>query len=529
MPAHSVSRSSRLGRAAAILAVCGVLSGWPSGRAAAQNIMARTATAQIPKDGELWIEVAPVFQGWDEHFGAHGGQFPLAGAYNGPLASLLYPGPEAVAADLNVDAAALGYTDVAADKASLGTLHTGELNREIRVIPLRLELGFLDRFSIEAALPVVWTKAEPFFGWDSAGATVLSGSNAIQNPVPFFGGLGGARDTLSARLASGAIPASQQAQAQALVAASSAFLQAIQRRIITGDLLPLAGTSAGQQLLAYYGSLQQQFVSFGLQAPDFSLPDVATSADLRGWFGDAFLQGDPLGATVRSWTPGEVELGARVALVDGYRPDSLAGGVELRTTAGILARMAFRGAGSLPYQVPGDFVGVPVGDGQRDVAVSLYQDIRIGHGFELNAAATYGVQMADQLELRLHPPGQPFATPDATVQVDRNLGDYMRLRLAPHLALDPHVLVGLEYRYWHKAADHYRLTAGGTSQAASILATLSGQTRHRLGVNAVFRPGGTESGAELGFLYQVAIGGSGVTTPVADLATFHIRLPAHIF
>jgi len=529
VPAQSASRTSPARRAAALLLAAGALWGLPAAPAAAQNVTARTVTAQVPRHGELWIEVAPVFQGWDEHFGAHGGRVPLADAYDGPLASRLFPGPEAVAADLNVDASALGYTDVAADEASLGTLHVAELNREIRVIPLRLELGFLDRFSIEASLPIVWTKAEPFFGFDSAGATVLSGSNALANPVQFFGQLGGARDTLAARLQAGTIPSSQQAQAEALISTSTAFLEAIQRRIITGDLLPLATTTAGQQLLAYYASLQQQFGSFGLQSPDFSLPDVATSADLRGWFGGAFLQGEPLGATVRSWTAGELEFGARVALVDGYRPDSLAGGIELRTTVGLLARLALRGSGSLPYQVPGDFVGVPVGDGQRDVALSLYQDVRIGRAFEVNAAATYGVQMADQLEIRLHPPGQPFATPGTAVQVDRNLGDYLRLRINLHLALDPHVLVGVEYRYWHKAADHYRLTGGGTNEAAAILATLSAQTRHRLGVAATYRPGGAESGAELGFVYQVAIGGKGVTTPVADLATFHIRVPAHIF
>jgi hypothetical protein len=515
--------------AVALLLACAALPALRAAPVAAQNVTARTVTAQIPRHGELWIEVAPVFQGWDEHFGAHGGRVPLADPFNGPLASLLYPGPEAVASDLNADASALGYTPVSADQASLGTLHMAELNREIRVIPLRLEVGFLDRFSVEASLPIVWTKAEPFFGFDSAGATVLSGSNAIQNPVPFFNGLGGARDSLAAHLEAGTVPSSQQAQAQALVASSSAFLEAIQRRIITGDLLPLATTTAGQQLLAYYASLQQQFISFGLQAPNFSLPDVATSADMRGWLSGAFLQGEPLGATVRSWTAGEVEVGARVALLDGYRPDSAAGGIELRTTAGILARLALRGSGSLPYQVPGDFMGVPVGDGQRDVAVSLYQDVRLGHAFEINAAATYGVQMADRLELRLHPPGQPFATPGTAVQVDRNLGDYVRLRVDPHLALDPHVLVGLEYRLWHKAADHYRLVGGGTSDAAAALATLSAQTRHRLGVNATYRPGGATSGAELAFVYQVAIGGRGVTTPVADLATFHIRLPAHIF
>jgi hypothetical protein len=521
--------SRHLRRASILLAASAAAAPLLPSPSAAQNVTARTLTAQIPRHGELWVEFAPAFQGWDQRFGGPGGRTPLAQDFNGPLLSHLYPGPEAAAVDLNADAAALGYDPVGAGDVSLGTIDMGELNREIRVIPLRFELGFLNRFSIEASVPAVWTKAEPFFSFDSTGATVLSGTQALQNSVEFFNGLGNATDTLQDRLESGGVPAAQQAQAQALIAMSSAFLSAFQRRVLTDDLLPLASTVAGQQLLAYYAGLQQQFSAFGIPAPGLSLPDVATVEDLRGYLGGAFLQGQPLGATARSWTAGELEAGVRMSILDDYRPDSASGGVELRTTAGLLVRLPLRGAGALPFQVPGDFVGVPVGDGQRDLALTLYQDVRLASILEVNASATYGIQAPDQIELRPHPPDRPFAVPDPTPEVQRNLGNYVQARIAPHLALDPHVLIGAEYRYWHKTADRYTLVGGTASGTVSTLDLGTGQTRHRLGIGATFRPGGPDSGAELGFIWQGALAGRGRTTPAADLATFHIRVPARIF
>lgn len=511
------------GVAAALLTAC---AAFPVS-AAAQNVTARTLSAKIPKNGELWIEIPPVFQGWDATFGA-GGKTPLSRYFDGPVLSRVYPGATAAAADLDKDAAALGFSPVSASQVSLGTLHVSEVNREIRAVPIRFELGFLDRFSVEVSVPAVWSKAEPFFAFDSSGATVLAGSNALSDNS-FFTQLGDARDALSTRLGQGGVPAAQQADARALLNMATAFLDALQRRVLTNDLVPLSSTTVGQQLLAYYAGLQQGFEGYGIVAPSLSLPGMATSADLGGYFGGAFLQGEPLGATVRPWTAGELEAGLRVALLDGFRPDSLAGGLELRTTAGLLFRLPIGNSGSLPYQKPGDFVGVPVGDGQRDVALTLYQDLRAFGLLEVDASATYGLQMSDRLQLRPHPPDRPFPVPDPSPQLIRNLGDYMQLRIAPRLRLDPHVLLGLEYRYWHKAGDRYTLAGGGVDPAVSTLALGSAQTRHRLGLGVTYRPGGTQSGAELGFIWAAAVAGSGPTTPAADLATFHVRIPARVF
>jgi len=519
--------SASVSAAASLAAAALLVLAFP-GPAAAQNVTARTIDAQIPRSGELWIEVAPTFQGWDERFGGDGSRHPLASDYSGPLASLLYPGPEAAAQDLNADAAALGYDPVPPGQTSLGAVDMSELNREIRAVPLRIEFGFLGRFSVEASVPAVWTKAEPFLAFDSAGATVAAGSS-LPDRVSFFSELDVAMQGLQDRIDAGDLSASQEAQARALLDASSAFLDALRRRALTDDLIPLAATPAGQQMLAYWAGLQGGFGDFGVSAPSLSLPGTATSQDLAGYFGGAFLQGQPLTATVRSWTAGELEAGLRIGLLDGFADDSARSGFRLRTTIGVLGRFPVRSSDALLFYVAGDFLGVPVGDGQRDVELTLYQDFRLGGWLELDARGSYGLQMSDRMEVRPHPPSRPFPVPSVTQEVVRDPGDYVRVRVAPRLSLAEHTYVGLEYRYWHKWADAYATPGGGTDPTVSTLISGTGQTWHRLGVGVTYRPGGPDSQGEVGFIYQTVIAGRGRLTPASGLTTFHIRIPARVF
>lgn len=508
------------------LAACATLVAPPA--ATAQNVTARTIDAQIPRNGELWLEGEPVFEGWDQRFGPGGKRYPLASDYRGPVDALLYPGPGIVAEDLDMDATALGYDPVTPGQTSLGSVVMSELNREIRAVPFRIELGVMDRFSLEASVPAVWTKAEPFFAFDSTAATVAAGGS-LPDAFGFFSQLEDASRALQEQIDGGDLSSDQEARARALLQASTAFLDALRGRVVANDLIPLAGTPAGQQMLAYWSGLQGDYGSFGLQAPGLSLPDVATASDLAGYFGGALLDGHVLGATVRSWTAGELEAGIRVGILDGFRSDSAGSGLRLRTTAGVLGRFPVRRSDALPFYVAGDFLGVPVGDGQRDVELTLYQDVRLGGWLELDARGSYGIQMADRMEIRPHPPDLPFASPTVATQVRRDLGDYVRIRVAPRLTLAEHMYVGLEYRYWHKGADSYRLASGASDPVVATLQKGTSQTRQRLGVGVTYRPGGPDSSGEVGFVYQTVVGGSGRLTPASDLTTFHIRVPAKLF
>ncbi len=136
----------------------------------------------------------------------------------------------------------------------------------------------------------------------------------------------------------------------------------------------------------------------------------------------------------------------------------------------------------------------------------------------------------------MHTPDRPFALFETESVVERDLGDYLALRLAPQLRVNEYLSFGLEYGYWHKASDRYTLVStAGELTDVSPLEVETSQTRQRLGLGVFYRAGGkaAEAGRAppwlFGFVYQGAIGGSGGRTPASQLVTFTLRAPVQIF
>jgi len=524
-------RHRRLPRWLAPLVLSVLILASPGG-AVAQDAAPRSEDADLPEGGQVRLGVFPVLQSWFEEFPAGGGgAVPLSEDLAGPLADQVFPGPGAVAASVNRDADALGFAPLSPEEASLGTLEVREVHVDRRTIAGVLEIGVLDRIALGVMIPVVQTEVEPFFDFDSAGVALTPGAAAISNSGAFFGEVADARATLEARIASGEISGAQAEEAEALLQASGVFVSALQDRVEENALIPLEGTRAGSELLARYGELRGGFSSFGIAAPELALAETPGGAFLDDFFRRTLAAG-PLDATERPWRAAETEIGLRIGVLRGFRPDP--GGIQLRTTVGARARVPFRDPNVTEFVDPSDLLGVPLGDGQPDVELSLYQDVRWGGRFFLSSTFRYGLQLADQPTVRIRSPDRPFAFPDQVVPVDRDLGDYVRARLAPRFRIIPAVSLGIDYRFWRKSADRFERRE--TNQPIPALEAETEETRHRLGLGLTFRPDPPEkAGAspggepELGFTYQTAFSGSGGETPAASLTSFYVRVPIQVF
>lgn len=518
----------RLAAAPAAFAALLALALAPSG-VLAQQIAPVPEDADLPPTGEVRLRAGPLLQTWHREFGPgpDGGEpVPLARDWSGPLLEQISPGPELLLDGLNADAGALGFEPIGADGASLGTLEMREVSAEIRALAPRLEVGLPWGFAVDVSVPLVRTEVEPFGAFDPSGATLGSAGGLFASPDAFFGGVAAARSDLRARLDGGQLTGQEADRARDLLEVSGAFADALQARVETAALIPLAGTTAGGQLLTHYGELRDGFASFGLALPELSLPAEAGQGLLD------FLPGDPLAPVQRGWVAGEPEVGLRFRVHDGFREGG-GDGLELRTAVGVRARIPLRTGASGPFVNPSDLIGLAPGDGQRDLVVSLYHDLRWNGFLTLDAVARYGVQRPDRVTLRVRSPDRPFAPASAARGLERDLGDYVRLRLAPRIQLNRFFSLGGEYRFWRKGDDRYRVLEGDGDASALELET-SG-TRHRLGVGAFYRPDPPEPGdagggvPELGMVWQTALSGSGGEVPAASLVTFHLRVPIHLF
>ncbi len=533
---------------------------------------------RLPRQGAVWFELTPSFFSWSDQFAldsdlvADGSREPLAANFGGPITDRLYPGSAPFLLDINSDADALGYDPLAPSDLSFGALDYREISKQQRRFPFGLQIGILDRLSLEMTVPLVQTTSTSFFGYDTTAASVTAGTNVVPDPATFFGEFDDARSQLTDLITSGTLTPEELAQATALLANSSSFSSALQRRVMENLFTPVGSSTAGMQMAAMYDAFMAGYVGFGLALPQLSIPQNAAPSDLDALFGSAELDADPPGDVTRGLDVGELELGVRIGILntftsitrfdefpsrepgapadtegaeeEGERPVELGetarrlarrpASVQFRTTVGVKLRLPLKDANGPPYLDPSNFLDVPIGNGQKDVEISFFQDVRVSNVFMLLASAYYGVQLSDDVDLRVGPPDQPFGLASTLSTVERDLGNYFAARFAPQLLISNVMALGAEYNFWHKGSDRYTLLVGGVPTADPLDVETS-QTRHMLGVGAYYRTqdlwedGRTGLPIEVAIIYQTAIAGSGGQTPAYQRFTIYLRLPAKIF
>lgn len=208
-------------------------------------------------------------------------------------------------------------------------------------------------------------------------------------------------------------------------------------------------------------------------------------------------------------------------------------GLRFRTTVGARYRFPISDADRDPYLTPDLFLQQPIGDGQADLELDVYQDIGFGTRFWLVAGATYGIQMQDELVRRVAPPAQPFAMASQEVVVNRNLGDYLSVVVSPRFALGEALSLAVEYTYWRKGSDAYEVVDGNLD--VTPLAVETSQRLHRLGIGAYYRTtrlfaaGRSGIPIDLAFVWETSIAGSGGQTPAASVTSASARVPLKLF
>ncbi|WP_420447912.1 hypothetical protein [Candidatus Palauibacter sp.] len=522
--------------------------------------------ARLPSQGKLWLTVTPTLLNWSEQFAldssagiADGEREPLAAHFDGPLARRMYPPPFALIQDLNSDAAALGFDPVMEDDFSFGGLDFSAMRAQIRRLGLGIELGVLDWVSVGARAPFTLTDMTVGFAFDST-ATVTGNAAAFESGAPFLVDARSALGDLGSLIAGGSLTGSTLQGAIALRSAAQDFVNALGRRAADGALIPTASSAAGTQMANRFTSFAEAFEALGLTLPELALPEFATEDD----FDTLFLsQGfaDRLPTDTRNeLSLGEVELFVRVNLIDGItrrtpipgRRDDVDAeaepapdperGIRLRTTVGGLARLRIKNRNLTLFGNPTNSADIPIGDGQTDIELALYQDIAFGRSFMIRASARYGIQRPDEEVVRFAPPDRPYVGEELTTLMRRDLGDYLAILVRPSLRFNSALSVGIEYDYFRLPAPAYEFAGMVDGLDPNILAAEGAQTRHRLGVGLLLdisEAGGVEQLAEgarpvrgayqFGISLRRAISGSGGLTPASFRYGAELRFPISVF
>jgi hypothetical protein len=503
-----------------------------------------------PPPDELRFDLSPRFESWSQQFRAagdsvpEGDREPLHADYDGPLARRLYPGPELVVASINRGADSLGFAPMEPDELSLGSLEFGDVTVHRTRLPVRAMLGVTERIAVEAGISFSQVRTDLSFRYDSTGATAAPASLALEDGSSYLDGMASARSSLEDRLQSGGLSPEEEAAAQELLRRSGAFAAVLERRLSSGGLLPLAGSRPGDEMSMLASDLRSSFQSFDIEAPSLGLASSPGAGALSGFLTGPLVEGEPLGGEGPGLQPTELDLGVRVGLLDTFGPDDTtraappgAAGLAFRTTAGLRLRWPLGEPDAAPFLTPDRFLDTPVGAGARVVEASLYQDVAY-RALRLSAAAGYGRRLADEVTIRVHHPERPFALAAARRELRREPGDYLWLRVAPAMAVNPHLSMGAEYGFWRQGRTGFTAVGGeedgdgdGGTEAVdpSDLEAETGGRRHSVGVGASYHASGADGdGLEASLTYRISVLGSGGQMPASNRMDVRIRIPVSL-
>ena len=228
----------------------------------------------------------------------------------------------------------------------------------------------------------------------------------------------------------------------------------------------------------------------------------------------------PIGVVERSHI-GDVEVGAKVLLLDTFGTPERArasGGRGFRFAVGGLVRF-----GTAQIDRPDDLVDVGTGDGQMDIEASGYADLVLGRRFWMSAIARYGVQMEDELPLRIpNVPRNPFLMAYREQLVNRDLGDYLVFEATPRYVYNDYLSLSAQWTYRRKGEDTYTglFTVPGSDSLpvnldASLLGVDTEQTEQIVSGGLAFSTlraydrGRSRLPLEVHFLHTQSLSGSG--------------------
>ena len=400
---------------------------------------------------------------------------------------------------------------------TLGGLQV-RVERTAYTTPITLELGVTSRFAIRAVIPYVKNRVEAF-SFPNAGRTGNVGVNPAleiegartQNTLVVTELQAAAltlQDELTRCLGStdptcDAVNADRTA-AEALVQTTGAVAGSVAgvygSDVVPGSpFVPVAGTPVETAVNNRLTSLNDQFTTLLGSAPagqwigarPVPAAPLALTDFQRALTDPAFgIAARPL-ADVEHSHLGDIEIGAKLVLVEPRRapgaPPPTAG---LRLAVAALYRLP-----TAQLDLPDDFADVGTGDGQPDLELRGFLDVLAGPRFWASAVVRFGTQMADEPTLRIiDAPAMPFPALFRTQTVERDLGDFVEVEVAPRWVPNETFSVSANYRYRSKAEDMYggfrgSVTGPGGVDVPLDAATLgigTAENEHRLGMGITF-------------------------------------------
>jgi hypothetical protein len=308
---------------------------------------------------------------------------------------------------------------------------------------------------------------------------------------------------LDACAASSADPVcGDQTRARTLVNDARAVASGIARTYGTGadttrgaQFVPLDKSTLQTAIAARLAALNASFKTYIPTLAEFGAPAPALAPISAA--GASALISDSLGvasiALVERSHLGDIEVGAKVLLIDTFggfaRARTHRDGLGLRFAVGGLARL-----GTGQAERPDDIVDVGTGDGQTDIEGNGALDLVFGRRFWASVVGRYGVQLADEKEMRIPDVARnPFLAKYREQMVSRDLGDYIQLEATPRYVYNDYLSLSATWSYRRKGEDTYSgtftaedLAGQAVALDASILGVGTEQSEQRVGGGASF-------------------------------------------
>ncbi|MBW2460146.1 MAG: hypothetical protein JRH11_00780 [Deltaproteobacteria bacterium] len=497
----------------------------------------------VPR-GRIRVQAHAVFDAWDSRFGrsADGSESieALGDDLTDPTSLSLFPGMptlQNIVRDVTGDG---GFSPVVGST-------DGRITQDITRANWGIDVGVFDWLTVGAMLPWIRprTALDVFFVPDSLNGN-LGLNPTITAPASVTTFLGStlaadaaAQANATTICAGGLTPAC--ATAQALSQRAREFNASVQGAYGATPFFPLSSSTAGMALDQAAATLSADLVAAGLSG----LSAMALATDLLSTEGFPLLpavagsgiQAAALESRPGIWAAGDIEVSARVRLLDNITPRWTATRTGETGLSGVGSGAARSGAesgtvgdvgtgsgnpgtpdgersasteefiepragavlpsgGGIGYRVTASFkarlptgtaehpdilLDIGTGQGQTDFEGGMIATLLFGRRFGLTAGGRYGIQTSTSLIKRVAP--LDLAMPPVSTRTDViwTPGFYVTLEVAPTFHLSDALVLAGEYRFFHKGRDEFELVSPNPALDPTVLSIESGMKMHQIG------------------------------------------------
>ncbi len=487
----------------------------------------------VPR-GRLRLQAHPTFRYWDSRFGIGSdgsrGVESLGDDLTDPTSLSFFPGMPTLTQSVR-DLTGLGAYD-----PILGTT-TGRVSQESITIDFGGDIGVFDWLTIGVVVPWVQTRTtiDVLFQPDT-----INGNLGI-NPV--INDRAGVEAFLASTLAANAAattyattmcasgPSAGCTTAQGLADRAGSLDAALQAAYGASPFFPMTGTAEGDALALAASTLSADLTAAGLTG--FSSMVLATDYLASAGFPllpaatGAGIDAAALGNRKSLWATGDIEVSARIKLLDNLTPSvgERAPSLGYRVMGRFLARLPT----GIP-EAPDVLLDTGTGDGQTDFEGGLAVRLEIGTRLGLSASGFYGRQGSTRLTKRVAVPELAMPLASTSAEVVWTPGRYHGLHLAPAFHVNSVLTLAGEYRFFRKRRDSFALVSQDPTLDPTVLEIESGMKVHEIGGGLRYDTvepwlkGEASSPMEIHLRLLHTISGAGGQTPKSTRVEAGIRL-----